>query len=280
VSASIRDVKRRIRSISSTEQITQAMKTVALSKYNRVQTGLQAFLPYEAACRDILSRMGSARLQPPEHAEPTVCYVVITANRGLCGSFNMDLIRFLEVQLAREGRPYFLAVCGKWGRNLCQEGRLSGVRKFFPAADLPEYGQAEELAAWVTELITTGKATEIRVVSQHFVNLLKQQPENVCLFPCEDMQTADDGEEILCLPDRETVLRTLQDRCLASRIYGLLLSAAAGAHAAMLVAMRAASDSSSAMLEELTLHYNRLRQAAVTTEVLELAGGMEERMGG
>lgn len=280
MSASIRDVKRRIRSITSTGQITQAMKTVALSKYNRVHGRMEAFLPYEEACQRVLSHMGSGGLPAPEVTEERVCYVVITANRGLCGSFNMDLLRFVEVELAREKRPCFLAVCGKWGQNLCQEGRLTNVRKLFPAADLPEYEQAETLAAWLTELYTSGEVTEIRVCSQHFENLLRQTPKCVTLFPQECAEAAPAEEEILCLPDRDTVLQTLRDRCVASRVFGLLLSAAAGAHAAMLVAMRAASDSSSAMLGELTLHYNRLRQAAVTTEVLELAGGMEDRTGG
>ena len=150
--------------------------------------------------------------------------------------------------------------------------------RFFPVPDLPDSGTASEIAAYLTGLYRDGEASEIRIIGQQFENLLRQVPEEEIFLP-RSTGKKDDEAEVLFLSDRETVLRSLTERTLDAVVYRRLLDSAVGAHAAMLVAMRTANDSSEELLEELTQSYLRLRQAAVTTEVLELAGNGENHAG-
>ncbi len=278
MSASIRDVRRRIRSVASTKQMTQAMKTVAVSKHNRAREKRDAFLDYDRACRGMLDRLGDAGVSASAVQRNRVIYLVLTANRGLCGSFHADLLHALEERLEGETREVGLVVCGKWGRTCFEERGDGRVLRFFPVPDLPDSGTASEIAAYLTGLYRDGEASEIRIIGQQFENLLRQVPEEEIFLP-RSTGKKDDEAEVLFLSDRETVLRSLTERTLDAVVYRRLLDSAVGAHAAMLVAMRTANDSSEELLEELTQSYHRLRQAAVTTEVLELAGNGENHAG-
>ena len=278
MSTSIRDVRRRIRSVASTEQMTQAMKTVAVSKHNRAREKRDAFLDYDRACRAVLERLGGADIVAPSSPRERVVFLVLTANRGLCGSFHVDLFHALEERLQEETREVGFVVCGKWGRTYFEEHKDERVLRYFSVADLPAPETASEISAYLTELYRTGEASEIRIFGQQFENLLRQIPEEEVFLP-KNVLAGEETDDVLFLSDRRALLRELTELSLSAMIYGRLLASAEGAHAAMLVAMRTANDSSEELLEELTMSYHRLRQAAVTTEVLELAGNGESNEG-
>lgn len=201
-----------------------------------------------------------------------VCYVAVAANRGLCGSYNLELVRYLAEVLAEEKQEYSVVLCGRWLRDNAAGLGIGGVIRWFDLPDVPDYAHALELTRYLRELWEREKADRVVFITQRFRNVLTRSPG---LTPFLPFGAAGEGgrDEYLFVPDRKSILPGLEEQCLTSQVYGLLLSAAQGAHGAMLVAMRQASDNSQEMLDRLKLEFNRMRQAAVTTEVLELTGG-------
>lgn len=263
-------IKRRLKSVQSIGQMTSAMKTVSLSKYNRVLARLKAIRPYSAQCARLLALVGSKDASDGEQG--TTYFVAVTANRGLCGSYNIDLWGKLEQTLARQTKPYRLVLCGQWGIDRSRERHLENIDKTFAFHDVPNAAEAAELSAYLEGLWQGCQAGEISFISQAFRNILSQSPQIQRLLPLE--QTQGSGEEILCLPDRLSVSKAVAARCMQARVHELLLSAMAGAHGASLMAMRTATDNSENMEQELERKLNHIRQTSVTTQVLELSRGI------
>ncbi len=279
MSDNMRDLKRRIKTVSNTEQVTHAMRTVAVSKYNRVHKQAQSFAPYRAECARLLSFVGDGG-EAARGADAPVCYVVVTANRGLCGGYNEELLAALKRKLAAEEEPYNVIVCGRWGADNAAARGVEHIAGSLALSDVPTYEEALALYRSLRALWDGGEARRVVFAYQAFRNILTQVPTAFTLLPADTVEAAED-EDTLFVPDRESILPQLREQCLAAQVYGLLLTAAEGAHGAMLVAMRTASDNSHEMLSSLELELNRLRQAAVTTEVIEIAGGAAaDRNGG
>ena len=274
MSGSMRELRHRIRSVGSTEQMTRAMRTVAVSKYSRVQATAQAFEPFRDACGRLLQAVGGTG-DAPRPVVKRVCYVCVTANRGLCSSYNLEVIRYLTELLAKEEHDYSVILCGRWGEENAAGCGVGHIAETIPIPDTPDYGKALELTRHLRKLWTDGTADEVVLVWQRFRNILTQTPDSVRLLPFAGSEAVPAEERYLFLPDRESLLPGLREQCLTSQVYGILLSAASGAHGAMLVAMRQAADNSAEMLAALELQLNRMRQATVTTEVLELSSGAE-----
>lgn len=274
MSGSSRELKRRIKSIGSTEQMTVAMKTVAVSKYNRARTRMDSFVPYGTQCERFLASLGGVARTKEAGDNGKVCYVIMTANRGLCGSFNIDLVHRLKEVLAGEKREAFVVSCGKWSADNLAGGFKQKIVKNFEISDIPEYGEAVQVAEYLRNLYQNGEADEIYVVYQSFKNLLTQTPSVKRFLPFEQ-EGEEKPVEYLFEPDRETIIGLLTERCLTASVYKSLLITASGAHGAMLMAMRTAADNSAEMRAQLELALNRKRQSAVTTEVLELSGGIQ-----
>lgn len=266
--SSLRELKRRIAAISGTHQLTQAMRMVSVSKYNRALALHRAYEPYKAQCDRLLQALGGASLS---EARPLrrVLYVLITGNRGLCGVYNQELLRHLRRELARQEAPWKLIICGKWG----QENAADLPFTPYTLPDIPDSRQSAELARLLLEAYRSGEADEVYFVYQEFHNVLVQEPVCRRLLPMRaPAEEADTGESFLYVPDRETLREAIARRVLCGQVYAWLLSAATGMHGATMTTMRAAADNSGAMLEELTLHMNQLRQNAITTQVLEVSG--------
>ncbi len=312
MSSSINELRRRIKSISSTEQMTTAMKTVAVSKYNRAISALEASRPYFAECASLLSAFGGIKSagsgeEPKGRALGRPCYVLVTANRGLCGSYNTDLVHLFESTVQKAAQGYSLIVCGRWGKDYFTRAGSGSVLETFDISDIPKYGEAAELTKFLEELYNEGEASEIYFVSQTFRNVLTQKPEVTRLLPSDPGPGRKDPEnsggltderqipepdpahappdpahtspgpayaspERIYMPGREELEKSIKSTCLAAEVYNTLLASAAGAHGAMLVSMRTASENSANLLDTLELRLNHLRQMSVTTEVLELAG--------
>ena len=277
----IRELKRRIKSISSTEQMTKAMKMVAVSKYNKALLKMQDFKPFSKQCTRLLNQLaGDIEGSPLAENRPVnkICYVAVTGNRGLCGSYNMDLFRKLIAMLKEENREYTIVMCGKWGAGHYQSSKIEGVSKVFEVDDIPTYAQAVEISEYLRDLFLSGEADEICFVYQAFKNILTQTPVTKVFLPFQREEKPDGGDagagtEYLFVPDRESILGDLVVRCLNTEVYRILLDMAVGANGSMMMAMRNASENSSTMIADLSLTLNRMRQNSVTTEVLEIASG-------
>ena len=279
MSGTTRDLKRRLKSIVATEQMTKAMKTVAVAKYNKTLTVTEKFDVYAAQCRHLLAALGSAA-ETQREAAPCgrVCYVLVTGNRGLCGMYNLEIVRYLQECIAREPRPVDLVICGKYGAGI--QNTITGAQVIgcFDIADIPTYEEARRLYDYLRELYESGRADEVSFVCQQFKNVLVQTPCMQQVFPRQPEQTENAGStEYLFLPERDAIIGSLMDLCAAASVYRTLLDCALGVHGATLTAMRTAADNSAEMYNELSLTLNRMRQMAATTEVIELSGSAAAR---
>ena len=259
--ATLRELKKRLKSTETTGQLAGAMRTVATAKYSKVNGVFASYAPYA----DSLLALGSGT-QPARTDKPGVpVYVLLSGNRGLCGGFHHELFAFLSETL-KQGGEYLIVPCGRMATEHCREKKLP-VLEEFTVGDVPTFDEAKRLADYLAGLYASGRAESIDFVYQHFVNMLKQVPETKRLLPADP--GGEKEEELLFFPDRETVEAELAPLSLAAECYSLLLSSASGAQAATVMAMRSAYDNAQASSKRLNTQINRLRQAAVTMSVLE-----------
>ena len=266
---SLRSLKARINSINSTYKVTSAMKTVSMSKFNLASSRYTKYEAYYNACGEILDSLGgTGRFLPKSESTGRKCYVLITSNRGLCGSYNTELFKYFKDSVISKDDK--IIVCGKWAAS-----RLGDSAESFTVSDVPSYQEAEALFKKLAELYENGGVDEVCFVYQDYVNMLTHTPKVERLFPTDHGQSKSGGDMIY-LPGRSEVAESALLLCLKSKVYGIMLKAATGAQAATLVAMRTASDNSEAMLRELEQTLNRMRQAMVTTEVIEVSSASSE----
>jgi F-type H+-transporting ATPase subunit gamma len=273
MSGTTRDLKRRLKSITVTEQMTKAMKTVAVSKYNRTLGISQKFEEYAAQCQHLLSVLGG---KSAENADETprsgVCYVLVTGDRGLCGMYNIELMRYIQELINRQNRKVSLVICGKWGIANSSDITGAEIVGTFALDSVPEYDQARQLGEYLQKLYSDGNYEEISFVVQKFKNVLVQTPGVMPFLPQSRKQKQqEDTQEYIFAPEREKILSNLVKICTDAEVYRVLLNCAMGVHGATLAAMRTASENSEQMYEELSLELNRIRQMSATTEVIELS---------
>ena len=274
--ANLRKIRTRIKSVQSTQQITKSMKMVAASKLRRTQAAFGDLRTFADKSGEILARVSGGASDNPyltAHAErEKLCYVLIVGNRGLCGTYNTALLRYLDDCAHKDGREAFLVVAGRWGKDMIQTLGLP-VRRSFEVSDTPTSAEARELSAYLRELYRDGEADEIVLVYEQFRSVLSQSPGSRTLLPLEPQPDAPAGEDIIFEPDRESLLDTLVDMYLDNTVHAALLEARTGEHSARMTAMTSASDNTEELIAELTLELNHARQSAITTEISEIVGG-------
>lgn len=276
--ANLRKIHKRIKSVENTRQITKSMKMVAASKLRRTQSAFGAQGEFAGRCEMMLAEVcsGAQELEHPllrPHKEQrTVCYVLILGNRGLCGAYNHNLLRYQEELAHSDGRDCFLVVCGRWGKDLLPGTGLS-VERTVEISDTPTAAEAQQLAAGLREIYLSGKADEIRLVYQQYKSVLQQVPCSKQLLPISLEKGRGEGSRYLFEPDRDSLLEKLLQMYLDNTVYSVLLEARAGEHSARMTAMSAAADNTEELIEELTLELNHARQSAITTEISEIVGG-------
>ena len=283
--ANLRAIRTRIRSVENTQQITKSMKRVAAAKLRRTQTAFSALKQFAGRSDAMLRQVSdgdAARAHPllmPHEKNQRVCYVLIVGNRGLCGTYNSALLRYLQELAPQEEREKSLVVCGRWGRDMIPAAGIP-IRKTFEISDAPEAKEARELADYLRQLYLSGEADEIVLVYQQFKSVLQQTPGTKTLLPmsaAEAKDEKDEGEGRLWLyePDRESLIATLVEMAFNNTLHAVLLEARTGEHSARMSAMTAAADNTEELIASLTLQLNHARQAAITTEISEIAGGAE-----
>ena len=268
--ASLQELRKRLRSIQSTGQLAGAMRTAATAKYAKVSRVRDGFAPYADACRGMLRLLGGAGIEPEtKEIAARDCLVVLGGNRGLCGGFNAELLRFLEEELKKHEAPVLLV----GGRKAAGYLREHGAEfEEFPLSDVPTYDEVKPLADRLRTLYVTGEVEKVFVVYQSFRNMLSQVPTATQILP--EPETDGEGSfTALFLPDRETIGAQLAVSCLDAQVFDLALSNSAGAQAATIMAMRSACDNAEASAANLEITINRRRQAEVTSSVIETASG-------
>ncbi|MCR5088123.1 MAG: ATP synthase F1 subunit gamma [Oscillospiraceae bacterium] len=280
--ANLRAIRTRIKSVENTRQITKSMKMVAAAKLRKTQAAFASLRAYADKSGELLTEASaglSAGSNPYliPHAEvKKVCYVLIVGNRGLCGTYNHALLRYCEQLLSESGKEAYLICCGRWGKDLIAAAGLK-IDETFEVGDTPTHEEALRLADRLRQLYREGTADEIVLVYQHYKSVLSQTPESMTLLPLkrEVSEEADAAERTIFEPDRDSLLDVLLDMYIGNTVHAVLLEARTGEHSARMTAMTSAADNTEELINELTLELNHARQAAITTEISEIAGGAE-----
>ena len=272
--ASLQELRKRLRTIRSTGQLAGAMRTAATAKYARLTKLRTDYRPYSQGCRDVLRLLGSAGIpRETELAEERDCLVILSGNRGMCGGFNAELMRYLDSCLPDLRDPILLV----GGKKAAAHLRERGIPfEEFPVSDVPRFEEFRALSERLRQLYAAGAVERGMILYQSFRNMLTQTPTLRQLLP-ETETTADEEDTLLYLPDRETILVQLAVKCLDAEIYDLALENGIGAQAATVMAMRSACDNAEAYASDLELTINRRRQADVTSSVIETASGNQQQ---
>ena len=286
--ATLKETKARIASVRSTLKITSAMKLVASAKLRKAQQAAENCGEYErelASILDAISVAGGALKAPvlPEDApQPKVALVALSSNSSLCGGFNNNVIKKAREVIAEIGSESveLYAIGRKIADALAKTG-LKSVRDYTELSAHPSYSEAASLADELVDGYISGRFSKVVLVWNHFLSTSSQKPFVETYLPFERKEgDSTSVEELLAQyliePDLKALYSELLPKTLRLRIYSLLLDSAAAEHAARTVAMQTATDNGNEILEELTLEYNKGRQAKITAEILDLAGGQQE----
>jgi len=276
---SMRDIRRRIKSIKSTQQITRAMKTVAAAKLRRAQENVLAARPYARFTREMLGRVTAAAgeayhpLLEVREVEKTA-YVVVTADRGLCGGFNANIIRETNRRLPEAKGPVLVTV-GRKARDYFKRREYPIEEQYVGLGEDVHIDQARKIARRLMDIYMEGKVDAIYIVFNRFVNTLVQRPTVIKLLPAEPpggkKETA--PVDYIFEPSPEAVLEALLPRYVETTVFYALLESKASEHSARMTAMDNATKNAEEMIDTLTLKLNRARQTAITTEISEIVGG-------
>jgi F-type H+-transporting ATPase subunit gamma len=247
--------------------MASAMKTAATVKYAKISRELVNIEDYSLACSETLTLFGDAVLtRSTNKISSRNCLVLFSNNRGFCGGFNGELLRFFETRLAAETEPPMLLVLGQKGIAFCKSKNLEF--ESLPFNDIPSYKDAETMTERLFGLYADGTVNRIDIIYQFFKNMMVQVPTAETILP-HPVQDTELKRDLLFLPDKETAMLAPAMYCLINSIYGIMLSHSAGIQAATTIAMRSACDNAEKSLEKLETLINRIRQAEVTNSVIE-----------
>ena len=295
--ATLKDLRVRITSVKSTQKITSAMKMVAASKLRRAQTQAEAARPYAQRMERMLASLGASvagsptapKLLAGTGGDKVHLLVPVTGERGLAGAFNSNvgrLTRNLARKLEAEGKTVKILAVGRKGRDYLRReigSRLIGDISFAGKKTIG-FGEAQEIAARITQLLDDGAFDVCTVVYNRFQSVISQIPTEMRLIPAPlpaegsasaggaiyEYEAGDPDE-----PDQEVILAKLLPQNLAIQIYRALLENSAGFYGAQMTSMDNATRNAGDMIKRLTLNYNRARQANITKELIEIISGAE-----
>ncbi len=287
--ATRQDIRRRIRFAQNVEKITKAMELVAASRLRRAQARIEALRPYADRMQQLTVEVAAATSRA--HDQPllarrdvsTVAVVALTADRGLAGGFNANVVRRSLEVAARErgdGHEVIWLAIGRRGTSTLRFRGQEIETDYTGITDRPAYADAQAIAQRVADLYTEERIDRVVMVYNHFISALAQRLEELELLPVpESLLTGEEPETIsgsyLEEPDASTILAHLLPTYLEVTIYRALLESTASEHGARMTAMRNASENAGELIESYTLQMNRARQAEITQEILEVVAGAD-----
>ena len=284
---STRDIRRRIRSVGSTAQITKAMQMVAASKMRKAQQAALAGDPFVQLMyrfqREATTQLREFNHPLLEVREPRKCAVIlVAADKGLCGALNSNLFR-LAAQFDPQSTVFITA--GRKAAQFVAATRRQLIAEF-RYSDTPQISEAIAIATFARDLFLKKEVDQVRVLATRFVNTLTQQPMDLEYLPVGEIkalriagtepQESDALKEALFEPSPDAVLGYFLSHYLNFYIYEVLLNAKASEQSARMVSMKNATDNAEDLIEDLTLEYNKQRQGNITRELLEIAGGQAD----
>lgn len=286
--ASLIDIRRRLKSVKNTQQITRAMKMVSAAKLRRAQDRVIAARPYAKALREVLASV-SSRVKEAQHPllasreEKRVVLLVLEGDKGLAGAFNANVNRAVAALLAekREWESVTLLPIGKKAFDYWKR-RPTPIGKSYPGIFARvEYSHAKEIADYLTAEFVEGRIDAAYAVYNEFKSVVTQIVRRDRILPISRSETVvgeapavgEPTADYIYEPDPETILAKLLPRYLEFVLFRLLLESAAAEHGARMTAMESATKNAGEMIDSLTLTYNRARQARITRELIEIVSG-------
>jgi F-type H+-transporting ATPase subunit gamma len=277
------DIRRRIRSVKNTQQITKAMKMVSAAKLRRAQEAIFAARPYARKMHEVLNSLAS-RADPGVHpllwqrGEQRQLLVVVTADKGLCGGFNANILRqamrFLEEHKGRE-REVSLELVGRKGRDFFRRRhfpvRAEHVGVFSPL----QFSFAQRLAKDLIEAFVTNQVDQIHLLYNEFKSVIQQRivVEMLLPIPRQAFDPREPALDYVYEPEPAKIVGQMLPKHVEVQIWRALLESQAAEHGARMAAMDAATNNAGDMIDRLTLHMNKVRQAAITKEIIEVVSG-------
>jgi F-type H+-transporting ATPase subunit gamma len=285
--ATLRDIKNKIDAVRKTSQITKAMNMVAAAKLRGAQQNMERFHPYALKFREFIGRLAAgvedasqyALLTPKEEVK-TVELLLVTADRGLCGSFNTNLLvaaeKFIRAKKTA-GIEVSLINAGRKANDYFKRRPVQVRKNYTGLLNKVAYEDARRLGSELIELFETGGADEVYVLYSHFINIAKQQPSIVRLLPISPAGQEEGGKafEYLFEPSHEALLTDLLPNYIYVQVLESLYQTSVGEHAARMAAMENATSNCKELVRTLTLTYNKARQAGITKELMDIVGGAE-----
>jgi len=278
------DIRRRIRSVKNAQQITKAMKMVAAARLRRAQERMYSARPYAAGMREVLASIASRvdvskhPLLMPREEQKNVLLIIVTADRGLCGPFNANVIKKSMNSMIEQSwpNPQLLPIGRKANeffkrRSIPIRRQATGI---FQALSLQT---AQEIAKALIDDFVSGEIDAVYVVYNEFKSIMAQNVRLEQLLPIEPAQVADNAPQnpidYIYEPGPEQILNELLPKYIEFQLYRILLESAAAEQGARMTAMEAATKNASDLISHLTLTYNRIRQASITKEIIEIVSG-------
>ena len=288
--ANLKEVRTRIASVSSTQQITSAMKMVSAAKFRRAQNAIIGMRPYAASLQGIISDIGEGQgAVTPYHAvRPvhTVVLVVVTSNKGLCGAFNSNVLKLAQQRIAHwrgEGVKLQLVCIGKKASELLSRQKDLSVASYDEFLDAPAFDTIAALADSLMADFKDKRIDHVEVVYNQFKNSLSQVLTCEQWLPVAPVKAAEPGaktnNDYIYEPSQEEILREMIPLTLRSTFYRMVLDSLAAEHGARMTAMQKATDNATELLKDLRLSYNKARQASITNEIIEIVSGSEALKG-
>jgi len=288
--ASLKELKGRINSVKSTQKITKAKQMVAAAKLRKAQAAAEAGRPYAARLAEVMASLASKvtisenspKLLAGTGSDQVHLLVVANSDKGLAGAFNSNIVKAALVKardLEAAGKTVLFYLVGKKGRAVIRRNYPKAILQMFDTTDVrePGYGEAERIADELVALYQQGKFDVAHLFFSKFRNALTQEPteQQIIPVPAPKGAVAATGAVVEYEPDEEEILAALLPRYLRTQLFGALLENNASEQGASMTAMDNATRNAGDLINALTIQYNRSRQAAITTELIEIIAGAE-----
>lgn len=257
------------------------MEMVSASKMNKAEQNAKSFVPYSEKIQEVVGSIASntdaAHPMLSKREVKKTGYLVITSDRGLAGAYNSSVLRSLYKTVHERHQSadeYTIIAIGRMGYDFCKKRNMPVAKSILGLADQPNFADIKDLASETVQMFSDEEIDELNIFYNHYVSAISQQVTMKKLLPITDMASKSSGSQYEYEPDQEQILKVLLPQYAESLIYGALLDGKASEHAARMTAMRSATDNANELIDDLTLSYNRARQAAITQEITEIIGGV------
>jgi len=280
--ASLREIEGRINSTTKTKKITKAMEMVSASKMSRAEQNAKAYVPYSEKIQEVVASIANNNtdVTHPMLSKREVKktgYLIITSDRGLVGPYNSSILRYVQKILQeRHNSPdeYTIIAVGRLGYEYCKKRDIPVSRSMLGVSDQPQFSEVKELAADAVQMFNDEEIDELKVIYNHYVSAISHKVTETPLLPITNIEQTGTTSSYEYEPNQDQILEVLLPQYAESLIFGALLNGKASEHASSMTAMKSATDNADDLIDDLTLSFNRARQAAITQEITEIIGGV------